>query len=52
MIYTKFLLPSAYGVLDPYCQGKEWYLTHWTLLRFLTIGGTLERVMILMLRWW
>ena len=43
MIYTKFLMPSAYGMLDACCKGKERSLTHLTLLRFLTVGGTPER---------
>ena len=52
MNYTKFLLPSAYEVLDAYCKGKEQSLIHQTLLVFLTVGGTPEWVMVLMLRWW
>ena len=47
MIYTKFLLPLAYGVLDACLKGKEWSLIHWTLLRLLTVGGTPEWVMVL-----
>ena len=51
MISVKFLLPSAYGVLDACCKGKERSLIHQTLLRFLTVGGTLEWVLVV-LGWW
>ena len=47
MIYAIFLLPSVYGVLDAYYKGKERCLTHQTLLRLLTVGGTPEWVEIL-----
>ena len=52
MIYAKFLLPLAYGVLDACYKGKEWSTTHLTLLRFLTVGGTPEWVILVVLRWW